>query len=366
MTTKILHIINGEFYAGAERVQDLLAARLPPLGYEIGFATLKDGAFAVKRSTPSAPLIHMPMSSRFDLSIGQRLANLIKRGNYQAIHTHTPRSALAGYLAAQVTGLPVIHHVHSPAAQDTTDRIKNFINARVDHFCARRATKLIAVSSSLQQQLLKAGHNHDKIALVPNGVPVMKTASDWQKPDGIWTLGIAALFRPRKGIEILLHALADLKARGITMHLHVIGGFETNDYEQSVRTLVTRLNLDSTIQWRGFAADMNTEFAKIDMLIVPSLFGEGLPMVVIEAMAEGLPVIGTRVEGIPEVLEPIAPECLVPTGSAKALADTLYLIATNQLDVSAWAVRGHARQRGVYSDTAMAAGVAGVYRAIGL
>jgi glycosyltransferase involved in cell wall biosynthesis len=366
LTAKLLHIVNGEFYAGAERVQDLLAARLPELGYDIGFACLKEGIFDVRRHNRAAPLTVVPMASRFDLGIGRRLAVLIASGGYDAIHTHTPRSVMAGCLAARLTGLPIIHHIHSPTVRDTTNAVRNFVNARVDDFCARRARKLIAVSQSLQKHLREAGHPAGKITLVPNGVPVVSDACAWQPPQGAWTLGVVALFRPRKGVEILLQALAGLRRQGIAARLRAVGSFEDPAYERQVKELATRLGLSDAIYWTGFASDMAAEFAKMDVLVVPSLFGEGLPMAMIEAMAAGLPVVGTRVEGIPEVLEPIAAEAVVLPGQPDALADVLAALITGRIDARAWAINGHARQRDFYSDRAMAKGVAEVYRSIGL
>jgi hypothetical protein len=64
---RILHVINGEHYAGGERVQDLLAMRLPELGYQVIFACLKGGIFAEKRQSKSVPLHSFPMRSDFDL-----------------------------------------------------------------------------------------------------------------------------------------------------------------------------------------------------------------------------------------------------------------------------------------------------------
>lgn len=361
---KVLHIVNGEFYAGAERVQDLLAARLPDYGYAVGFACLKDGAFATMRSTRSASLVHMPMQSRFDLGIGNRLAEFMRAENFAAIHTHTPRSALAGYLATRETGLPLIHHVHSPAARDTTDRLRNFINAHVEKFCSQRAGKLIAVSTSLGAHLRDNGFPDAQITLVPNGVPVSEAPRLWQPPQEIWTLGFAALIRPRKGIEILLQSLAALRDRGHPARLRIVGAFESLDYEKTIKNLAEQLGLSSAIDWIGFTKDISAEFTQIDILVVPSLFGEGLPMVIIEAMAAGLPILATKVEGIPEVLESIDQNCVVPPHDAGALTDRLEAIMKGKIDARLWSERGLQRQRDYYSDHSMAKGVAAVYRSL--
>ncbi len=91
---RVMHVINGEHYAGAERVQDLLALRLGEFGYEVGFACLKPGRFVGQRRSQSAPLYELPMRSRLDLRPARRLARLVRAYGYQLIHTHTPRAAL--------------------------------------------------------------------------------------------------------------------------------------------------------------------------------------------------------------------------------------------------------------------------------
>ncbi len=365
MNRKILHIVNGEFYAGAERVQDLLAARLPEHGYEVGFACLKPGEFAATRHTQTAPLYPTPMRSRFDPLIGARLAALARREGYVAFHTHTVRSLMVGWLASLQANLPLVHHVHSPVSRDTESALRNGVNARVEALCARRALRLFAVSPSLQRELLSAGFREDRIRLVPNGVPSVKPTNDWQAPAPTWTLGMIALFRPRKGVEILLQAAAALRRQNLPVRLRLVGAFESAAYERSVKSLAHDLGLDPHVDWVGFASDVAAELSCMNLFVVPSLFGEGLPMVLLEAMAAGLPVVGARIEGVADVLGQGA-GVLVEPGDGEALASALGGMIGQGAGLRVLADRGFAQQRDFYSDAAMAACVAGVYREIGL
>src|ERR1700676_3456785 len=86
---RVLHIINGEHYAGAERVQDLLAMRLTEFGFETGFACMKPGQFPALRQAARQPLYEMPMRSRWDLRPALAIARLVRREDYALIHTHT-------------------------------------------------------------------------------------------------------------------------------------------------------------------------------------------------------------------------------------------------------------------------------------
>src|SRR5262245_39992461 len=77
-----LHLVNGEHYSGAERVQDLLARQLPQFGCEVGFACVKPQRFPNSRETKTAPLVEMPMRGRFDLRIVKRLVELVRTNDY--------------------------------------------------------------------------------------------------------------------------------------------------------------------------------------------------------------------------------------------------------------------------------------------
>jgi glycosyltransferase involved in cell wall biosynthesis len=361
-TIQILHLVNGEHYSGAERVQDLLARQLPRFGCEVGFACVKPRRFPAARESQQAPLVEMPMNGRFDLRVVKRIAELVQADGYDIVHAHTPRTALVGRLAAQRAGVPFIYHVHSPAGRDSTRRTLNWINALVERLAVRNADRLIAVSPSVRDYMIGRGVPSEQIVCIPNGVPVAHQSAEHRRPGGPWTLGVVALFRPRKGIEVLLEALAMLKSRDMNVRLRAVGGFETPAYESTIRQLAERLGLEGAIDWIGFTRNVNRELAKVDVFVLPSLFGEGLPMVVLEAMAVGLPVVASRVEGVPLAVMHRETGLLVEPGSVSQLAQAIEQIVTGQVDcteLSRGARRLHAAS---FSDTKMAEGVAAVYR----
>src|SRR5438552_1529894 len=79
---RVLHVINGEDYSGAERVQDLLALRLPEHGFEVSFACVKPGRFEACRQSRQSHLYELPMRHRFDLAPVWSLARLIRREGF--------------------------------------------------------------------------------------------------------------------------------------------------------------------------------------------------------------------------------------------------------------------------------------------
>lgn len=357
-----MHLINGEHYSGAERVQDLLAKQLPQFGCEVGFTCVKPNRFPSARETKTAPLVEMPMRGRFDLRLVKQLEKLCRDEDYDLIHAHTPRTAMIGRLAARRAGVPFIYHVHSPAGRDSTRRVLNWINAAAEWAAVRGADHLIAVSPSLRDYMIRRGIPAKRITYVPNGVPGAIRAVDRVSPSGTWTLGVVALFRPRKGIEVLLEALAMLRSRDVNVRLRAIGGFETPEYEREVKSLANRLGLGPAIDWVGFTREVNRELAQVDLFVLPSLFGEGLPMVVLEAMAAGLPIVASRVEGVPEAIVHRETGLLVEPGSVSQLASTIEEVIEGEVDYSLLSSAGQQRHASLFSDAKMAEGVAKVYR----
>jgi glycosyltransferase involved in cell wall biosynthesis len=179
-------------------------------------------------------------------------------------------------------------------------------------------------------------------------------------------LGTVAFFRPRKGIDVLLAALAALRGRGIDARLRAVGAFETEAYERQIKGLAQSLEIAPFVEWTGFTRDVAAELRRMDIFVLPSLFGEGLPMVILEAMAYGLPVVSTNVEGIPDALDHGKAGVVVDAGSAEALTGALRQLIANPAKAQQLSATGQMRQREIFSDVAMARGVAQIYREIGI
>lgn len=360
MNRSVIHVINGELYSGAERVQDLLATQLPGFGYDVGFACLKLDKFAEKMQAKSARLHSLPMSSRFDLSAGFKLANIVRDFNYQIIHTHTPRAAMVGKIASALSRVPMVHHVHSPTARDTESGLRNKINAFVENASLVGVRRLIPVSSSLKTYLVESGYKQDRIQVVPNGVPTPGPMPERDAPTPEFVVGSVALFRPRKGVEILLKAVALLRSNGLPVRLRCVGPFETEAYEAEVKSLVRLLKIDDYVEWTGFTSNVGHELRNMDVFVLPSLFGEGMPMVILEAMANGVPVIASDVEGIPEILSGGA-GVVVPPRSETSLAEALKNLLSDPRGWRSLRETAYQRQSERFSDRAMAHGVARIY-----
>ena len=359
-TVKVLHLINGEHFSGAERVQDLLGMTLDQFGYEVGFACLKDGMFPKERNSTNE-LFELNMNSRIDFGAIKKLRKLIQQNEYKILHAHTPRTVMAGSMVALATGCPLVYHVHSPVGRDSTRSIANRVNKLVESWSAKRVAHFICVSDSIRNYMMEIGHAADNLTTVANGVAVVAEVPDRDLPKGTWTLGTTALFRPRKGTEMLLETLALLKKRGVDVQLLAVGPFETPEYEDKIKTLASELGVQDLITWTGFVNDVETWFKKMDAFVLPSLFGEGLPMVLLEAMALGTPVISAEVEGVNQAIRNGRDGLVFEPGNCDALAGCVQGLVDGNYDWQAIRKSGLQRQRESFSDTSMAQGVAELY-----
>lgn len=138
-------------------------------------------------------------------------------------------------------------------------------------------------------------------------------------PDGYWLF--VGRLRIRKGVEVLLHAIHHLQRRFPEQRLLVVG---SGEHRQRLERVVDGLTLTSCVEFLGACEPERIPelMARARALVVPSVY-EGMPLVILEAMAAGLPVVASRVSGIPEVVKDGESGWLVPPEDVEALAAVL-------------------------------------------
>lgn len=372
-TIRVLHVVNGEHFSGAERVQSHLGRCLPQYKVITDFACVKPGRFAdmldercqLRPGESWGQGHRIAMRGRLDLFAAKRLAHIVGQGGYRLMHAHTPRTAMVTSLASKLTGVPWVYHVHSPAARDCDKMLSNRINAWIERRSLSNCSQLICVSNSLREDLISQGFSADKITVVHNGVPAIRPQRDHRPVvGGSWTIGMIALMRNRKGLEVVLDALSDVRRRGLDVTLRCIGPFETNAYRQKIDQQISELEIGPHIDWVGFTDDVPEELVRLDAMVLPSLFGEGLPMVVLEAMAAAVPVIATSVEGTPEAITHGVEGLLAKPRDAVSLADEIEALVTGRHDWETMSEAAASRHGENFSDAAMAKKIAKVYRKV--
>lgn len=359
-TLKVLHVVNGEHYAGAARVQDLLAMSLPKFGYEVSFACVYPEKFESQRQSVDSPLFNFPMATRLDFRPAKKVAQLMESGGYHLLHSHTTRSAMIASTAAKTTGLPYLHHVHCQMNTEVGLGIKARVNMGIERMACNRADRTIAVSGSIERFLQTNGFKTSPISVVPNGVPAaaaQKPARDQGQP---WTIGMVALLRQRKGLETLLHALPRLRQQ-TNVRLRIVGSFESTDYGIHMLALASKLGIEDYVDWTGFTRDVNSELVQMDVVVLPSVLPEGMPMVLLEAMSAGVPIAGSDVDGITDVIRHEHNGVLFDPGNVESLTTQLMRIVSGELSWDALRQECLTDYEHSFSDHAMAASMARVY-----
>ena len=145
------------------------------------------------------------------------------------------------------------------------------------------------------------------------------------------------------------------------VRLRIVGAFESDEYRNEIAELSRTLGITNAIDWTGFTRNVNHEVAQMDVLVLPSVLPEGMPMVLLEAMSAGVPVVGSRVDGITDVIRHEQNGLLAEPANAASLAEQLRRILTGKLCWDELRTQCLADYQQKFSDRAMAEGVARVY-----
>ncbi len=371
---RVLQLVNGEYWSGAERVQALLGAYATPGAVDVRFLCLKDGLFSERARQLGLSVETDRMRRRVDLLAARRIAERVRHQNISLIHTHTVRANLIGRIAGMMAGVPVVSHIHSPTLRETESRVKNVANALVDRVTSRWSDVFITVSQSLGDELIRSGVSPRRVSVVPNGIDIGSFRPGDFRPESRADLGapfsdgllvaMIGLFRPRKGAEILIDAFEQV-ARAIPhAYLVMVGSAIEDAYLEQLRERCRVHDLERRVLFTGFRSDVATLMSAFDVVAMPSLYGEGTPMALLESMAMGLPVVASPVEGINEVIVDGESGVLSPAGDVDAWARSLIELLRDSGRRTEIGRAARERVEAQYSAERMAREVETVYRRV--
>lgn len=231
---------------------------------------------------------------------------------------------------ARLAGLPVVLHLHA-AELVRHYRQGGFLVRELIRLPFRMATCNVVLGNTWRDWLendLKI--QSEKIAVVTNGVPVKyvpKPPSAFAK-ESFCTFLFLGNLQERKGFPDFLQALAKLPKDDPSWRVVAAGGGDIPHYKK----VCEDLNIGGRIRFTGWIGREQTEqlLRETDVLVLPS-YEEGLPLVILEALGSGLPVIATPVGAIPEVLEDGRSVLLVPPGDIDTLANRMTKLLQNPL-----------------------------------
>jgi glycosyltransferase involved in cell wall biosynthesis len=163
--------------------------------------------------------------------------------------------------------------------------------------------------------------------------------ADGAKDDNL--IMYAGVLTRRKGVHVLLDALAQINGNAAAARLSLVGKPEDRSHAQSLKEQVQRLGLNGSVMFQDHVPqqELAKRMARARVFVLPSL-SEGLGRVVVEAMACGTPVIGSRVGGIPDMIEDGVTGFLVPAGDVEALANRIQWVLSHPGEAQEMGRRG--------------------------
>ncbi len=202
------------------------------------------------------------------------------------------------------------------------------LNAHWEKEAFRQAQVVVAVSDKIAKDLLEIGVPPESIEVIVNGVdlqefsPGVSDRQKWGLPDGVTLALFAGDIRiPRKNLDTVLHALVQVP----DLHLAVVGTTEGSPYPQ----LAASLLLSERVHFLGFRHDVADLMKAVDFFVFPSRY-EPFGLVVIEAMASGIPVITASSTGAADLVTPEAGIVLPDSDDAEALAKALLSLVSDR------------------------------------
>ncbi len=271
----------------------------------------------------TGPYVKWRQPFHFALALVRVLAAALG-GRVALLHIHAAergsvlRKAAFIYLA-NALGVPCVVHMHGAEFETFYGTAPQPIRRAVTH-AFRRAQRFVVLGSAWERYFVETvGIERARIVIVPNAVPDPSPVPERPARHACRLVFMGALVE-RKGLGELIEALADPWMSGLSWHLDVAGNGDPAPWRQRA----SDLGITSRITFHGWldGAGAQRLFAASDVLVLPSR-AEGLPMVIIEAMAHGLAVIGTPVGTVEDAVTDGVNGLLVPPSDAEALADAL-------------------------------------------
>lgn len=314
---KIVQAIESAGPGGAEQVLLRLSTRLLGEGHEVRVLLLRSGWLKESLERQGIDVTVLPIARALDRSFLERLTKFLSDSSTDLLHSHEITFALYGRAATARLGIPHVATAHGRSFSKGWKRKGLGIVA----LRTRNRFRLVAVSDSLADALSRELLvDRSEVEVIPNGIEMPSLAAPRERRDGepLRAVAVGNLYGV-KNHALLIRAVAQVIRSGLPMELDILGrGTE----EESLERLIDDLGVGDHVRLAGFRSDVPDFLARAHVFASSSL-SEAMPLSFLEAMARGLPVVASRVGGVPEIVEHGVHGLLFESGSVEAAASAL-------------------------------------------
>jgi glycosyltransferase involved in cell wall biosynthesis len=367
--SRILHLIHSTAFGGGPTMVDLLCTRLQGSEFEMSLVSDGEGDLPARLAGQGVRVTSMPLTSKGSFARNiPKLAGVIRRESPDLVHVHGHWAASLGQVAVQLAGrVPTIYSVQWPAYLDDTNAYSRARNWMAEALACRLAARVVAVSNHDRQTLVRRRLcSAQKLTVIHNSFDPRKfpdvppeSNHSAQKSDGA-ILGFVGRLADQKGCEFLIEAMPAVIQAHPHTRLRIVGD---GPDRPKLEALVSRLRLEPTVEFLGYRPASAQLMGEFDALIVPSIY-DVHPLVAVEAMASGLPVIASAVGGLAETVVDGTTGFLVPPRRPEELASAINrLLASDGLRRSMGA-QARTRALAQFSPEVCVAAYAAEYRAV--
>ncbi|MEO5821015.1 MAG: glycosyltransferase family 4 protein [Vicinamibacteraceae bacterium] len=337
------HEIGGPGKTILETFRAIDAARFrPQLAVFLTRHETGESPFVSAAKDAGMPVHYVRGYNQFDLRLISRVVALVKAQQIDIISAHEVKSDVIAWLARVLHHVPIVTTLHGWIGNKPRQRA--FI--ALDKWVVRKFDRVIVVSAKIQQELIAAGVPPDKLRLVHNAIVLERYRRTGRRGALAQLLGrelpgpvavSIGRISPEKGHLDLVEALGIVARRGRPLSTVLIGD---GPARAQVAERVRALGLDDSVHMPGYLAQPERFLEDVDLMALPS-HTEGLPNVVLEALAMDVPVVATRVGGTPEIITDHETGRLVPPHDPEAMAEALLSFMQDPAPWQAMARRGH-------------------------
>jgi glycosyltransferase involved in cell wall biosynthesis len=271
-----------------------------------------------------APLVVVDDRGAWDLSVIRRTLDICRRERVAIWHGHDYKTNLLGLLVARRHPMRLVTTVHGWVHHTR----RTGLYYALDRWSLRRYERVVCVSHDLADECRRCGVPADRVVQIDNAIDVeefsrrrsiaeAKRQLNW--PENRLLIGAVGRLAEEKGFDVLIRAMARLSEQGRDVGLAIAG--DGPEHER-LQALIDELGVADRVRLMGFVADTPAFYEAMDVYALSSR-REGLPNVLLEAMAFEAPIVATGVAGVPKLLDDGVSGVLIPPDDLDALTTAL-------------------------------------------